>query len=290
MTVDPLATLSLWNSCCTFDQLTDAVFLEKTSGDPDWDENLLKIEYVEGVPIGFCFAVARSGKDEFVGHVKLLAVDPSYRGRGIGSSLLQQIENEFSRNGVKKVRLGEAAPNYLNPGIDPRYTAAMLFFRNRGYERFGEAYNMSVDLGALPVAPVVRDSTIEVRRANSSDRESVDGLLKTYWPSWISEVSNSFEREPISLHIAIRDGTLLGFSAYDCNNVGTGWFGPMGTAPEARGSGIGATLLHHCLSDLKMSGLETATIPWVAPIGFYSKFVGASISRVFYRFEKSLSS
>ena len=84
---------------------------------------------------------------------------------------------------------------------------------------------------------------------------------------------------------------MLGFSAYDANNIGasatgTGWFGPMGTAAAARGRGVGAVLLKRCLADMAAQGHAVSTIPWVAPVGFYAHHVGAHISRVFYRYEK----
>ena len=78
-------------------------------------------------------------------------------------------------------------------------------------------------------------------------------------------------------------------SDHNTNNFGTGWFGPMGTHPDLRGMGIGEILLKRCLQDMKEEGLEYSTIPWVAPIAFYSHYCYAMIERVFWRFEKSLA-
>ncbi|MFV1981354.1 MAG: GNAT family N-acetyltransferase, partial [Rhodothermia bacterium] len=101
-----------------------------------------------------------------------------------------------------------------------------------------------------------------------------------------SEISNCFSNMPVSLHLAFRDEALVAFSGYDGNNVGTGWFGPMGTAESARGAGIGGVLLKRCLADIKAQGKHEAIIPWVGPVGFYAHHVGARISRVFLRLEK----
>ena len=189
--------------------------------------------------------------------------------------------------------------NYLVPGIDLRYTPGWLFVQKHGYATVGEAVNMTVDLAVDPHAGPdgalwqtaadeerLEESGVEVRRATEADRGAVEALLEAHWPAWVPEVSASLGRQ--MLHVALRGGAVLGFSAADANNVGTGWFGPMGTAPEARGLGIGGVLCRRCLADLAAQGLATATIPWVAPVGFYAHHAGASVSRVFHRFEKTL--
>ena len=81
---------------------------------------------------------------------------------------------------------------------------------------------------------------------------------------------------------------MIGFAAHDANNVGTGWFGPMGTAPEFRGRRIGEVLLKRCLADTRAQGLTQATIPWVGPTEFYERTVRARITRRFVRLEKRL--
>ncbi|NND72252.1 MAG: GNAT family N-acetyltransferase, partial [Rhodothermales bacterium] len=195
-------------------------------------------------------------------------------------------EDGFLNRSVRKIRLGEAAPNYLTPGLDPRYTHAMVFFERRGYKRFGETWNLCVDLEELTDDPPWLDPDIIVRRATKSDRPKIMRLLEKNWSAWKPEIGRTFENEPVSLHIALHSDNVVAFSAFDANNFGTGWFGPMGTDPEYRGRGLGALLLKRCLYDVKAQGHSTATIPWVGPIGFYCKHVNATVDRVFYRYEK----
>ena len=132
----------------------------------------------------------------------------------------------------------------------------------------------------------LRDFGIEVRRARSGDDESLMKLLEQHWPPWKPEIGQSLLNSPPSLHLALRGGEVIAFSAWDANNRGTGWFGPMGTAPADRRRGIGHVLLFHCLSDIAAAGHQTATIPWVDPVGFYEQCVSAAVSRIFHRYEK----
>jgi hypothetical protein len=46
--------------------------------------------------------------------------------------------------------------------------------------------------------------------------------------------------------------------------------------------------LRRCLRDQKAQGHGTAIIPWVGPVGFYSRYADARLARVFYRYEKHL--
>ena len=129
---------------------------------------------------------------------------------------------------------------------------------------------------------------IRVRRAESRDNEVLQQFLQRHWPPWQHEVQCSLGRARPAVHLAFRGEELLAFSAYDGNNAGCGSFGPMGTAPTARGLGIGRVLLRRCLRDIKAKGFEQATIPWVAPTGFYEHHVGATIARRFHRYQKEL--
>ncbi len=96
-------------------------------------------------------------------------------------------------------------------------------------------------------------------------------------------------RRHAQVYLALAEERVLAFSAYDANNRGTGWFGPMGTEPAARSQGIGQVLLFHCLADMAAQGHHHATIPWVDPVDFYRRCAGAAVSRIFHRYEKVLS-
>ena len=288
---DAEALRDLWNRTAAHDPLSAALFEEKVWGDPGFSSDLALAAEEDGNVVGFAFGVVREVEGGKRGVVKLLAVAPDRQRKGIGTRLVETLESRMRDVGATAVRLGESPPNYLTPGLDPRYTRAMLLFEKRGYERLQEAIHMEVDLAgqmfetAEPERALAEDHVV-VRRAAAGDEEAVMTFLDKHWPPWKAEIGRTFANDPVSLHLAFEDGAVLGFSAYDANNVGTGWFGPMGTAPAARGRGVGAVLLKRCLADMKAQGHATSTIPWVAPVAFYAHHVGAEISRLFYRYEK----
>jgi GNAT superfamily N-acetyltransferase len=223
-----------------------------------------------------------------------LAVDPNHARKGIGSRLLEAVEQVLAASGVGRIRVAESAPNYLTPGVDLRYRAALRFFDHHGYRPLAEACNMRVSLAdrAFETAEAQRrlqDAGIEVRRATTRDRAELIRLAREFGGRWDAEVTRSLAHEPPLVHIARRGQDLLGFAASEGNNSGTGWFGPMGTTEAARGLGIGRVLLYRCLSDLAAMGFSEAIIPWVGPVAFYARHVGATIDRRFQRLEKILT-
>ncbi|WP_089941013.1 GNAT family N-acetyltransferase [Candidatus Entotheonella palauensis] len=290
---DQAAMLALWNRHAVFDPMTPALLHEKVWNDADVRPGLTWAAEQQGQLIGFSIGVVRHRETGPVGYIKLLAVDTAHRGQGVGSRLLQATECALQRAGTHEVRIGESAPNYLTPGLDQRYTAGKCFFEARGYECIGTAANLTVDLTQndfTTAEPEARLAThgITVRRAQVSDSQPILAVVKAHWPIWHAEVTNALRNVPISLHLALQQGNILGFSAYDTNNFGTGWFGPMGTIPAAEEQGLGRVLLWRCLRDQKHQGHATAMIPWVGPIDFYTRYAGAQIDRIFDRYVKRL--
>jgi len=288
----------LWKYAYVHEPSRRSLFREKVWGDPDYDPDLtLLAETGDGpenqFPIGFAMAVVRENAASRRGHIKLLAVEETMRRNKLGDHMLHLLEQRLIERGVEEIRVAESAPNYLTPGLDVRYTPGLLMLEAAGYERIGETYNLDVDLRqpfetAHNTARLASQG-VTVRRARTADAPAVAAFLSEHWPAWRAEVEVAFGQNPIALHLALRGAEVLGFSAYDTNNIGTGWFGPMGTAPVARGLGIGAVLLKRCLRDIKAQGLERAVIPWVGPVRFYANSVGATIDRVFYRYAKTIA-
>lgn len=283
--------LALWNRSARLDPLTPELFEEKVFDDPDFQPEWTLVVEDSNRVVGFAMGLARNFPDDKVGFVKFLAVDPALQRRGIGTQLLQRLESALWHAGVSHIRVLDSNPNYLLPGLDPRYTEAVIFFEHHGYKRFAETMNLEVDLSARDFNTTVmeeqlRAKGIEIRRAIMGDREDLMRLLERYWKAWIPEVDRTLLNYPISLHVAVHQNRIVGFSAHDGNNFNTGWFGPMGTDPGLQGKGVGGVLLLRCLKDIKDQGHRFAVIPWVGPYRFYSHYAGAHISRVFWRYKK----
>ena len=283
--------MALWNHSSAYPTCDKSVIHEKVFADPGVLPEMRLVATIDSRLVGFCVGALRN--DTPRGHIKLLAVDPAVRRQGIGSALLSAVEQALAAPTIGAIRIDEAAPNYLTPGLDERNQEALAFFGAHGYDVIGEAQNMSVDLTGRDFSTDAEEESlgerkITIRRASSEDRSAVDRLLDAHWPAWKGEIERAFRNDPISLHVALREGHVIGFSAYDANNVGTGWFGPMGTDPTATGQGIGRALLRRCLADLQSQSRQRATIPWVGPVEFYERHCGAVTSERFLRLEKRI--
>lgn len=278
--------LRIWNESAVFDPLTPALLEEKLLGDDDVVLEHCVVVEQDQRPIGFSVPVLRQSADGPRGFVKLFAVAPASRRQGIGRMLLSRCEETLRAAGAITIRPFESAPNYLVPGIDMRYNDALQFVRSCGYQQVGETSNLSVDL-RVPVEPVAAE--LGIRRATTADREALHAFLQPRWPTWFAEIESTFDTDLATLFIAERGARVIGFAAYDANNRNTGWFGPMGVATEARGSGVGCGLLRSCLVALQEQGRPVATIPWVGPVPFYEKCADAKLARRFARFEKALN-
>ena len=166
-----------------------------------------------------------------------------------------------------------------------------------GYERFKENENLITSLEASfeqriaqGVAQLAQQH-IEIRRAARSDDARLDDFFAAHFgDGWRFEAEMALRNHPPTLHLALRDGRILGFGAHSTQNREWGFFGPMGTAPECEGLGIGRVLLWLCLEDLRRAGHTTAVIPWVGPVSFYARHAASRVERVFWRYRLPLNS
>ena len=187
---DAAPLLAMWNATARFDPLTPDLLEEKTWDDPGFEPGLALVCEDQAGIAGFAMGVVRGAVGGARGIVKLAAAAADRRRRGIGSRLLGDLENRLLERGVTAVRVCESAPNYLTPGVDSRYSAAPYFFEQQGYERIGEACNMTVDLSApaydLAKAEArVAGHGLSTRRAGPGDRESLAALLAAAFVWWL---------------------------------------------------------------------------------------------------------
>ena len=140
--------------------------------------------------------------------------------------------------------------------------------------------DMLVSLLKLPpVAPVLEALArrgVVIRRAHPFEITKIrDFITQEFSVGWADEVMPCYARQPISLYIAIRDGAVVGFAAYE--STMRGFFGPTGVAGSERGKDIGKGLLLACLWGQREMGYAYGIIGGVGPAEFYTKCCGATL-------------
>jgi GNAT superfamily N-acetyltransferase len=216
--------------------------------------------------------------------LRVLAVDPDRRLRGVGSALLAECEQLARAAGQTKLRTCDQPGNYLSPGIDERYVETVPFLQHNGYSTVASYENLRVPLA--PIRPLPTRTDFTIRRAGPEDRDSLLECAGSFAKVWAFEIARAFEIGAV--HVALDGDRVVAFAAHDGNNRGLGWFGPAGTLESHRGKGLGAALLIPCLIDVREAGLTDGVIAWIGPREFYAKTAGAVSDRKFVVLEKPL--
>jgi mycothiol synthase len=250
-------------------------------------------------------------------HLDLIAVEPARQGEGIGRTLLRAYEARARRHGATSSTIGGSVRRYAWPGVEMGRSAALAMALRHGYQRSQVVFNMWVDLDevAAPKPAEFERLTargIDVRRATTDD---VPGLrtvarevllemagdhgtaaatappeeFEAFVGVWGEELALGVQGARSTVQIALVDGTVRAFAAQGVYR--SGMFGPMGTATDMRGTGVGAVLLRRSLDDLRHNGARHADIGWIADgaLPFYARTVGARCGAAFWVLTKPLA-
>ncbi|CCW35528.1 hypothetical protein CWRG_02358 [Chthonomonas calidirosea] len=140
--------------------------------------------------------------------------------------------------------------------------------------------DMFVNLLKLPpVDPLIqklREEGVVIRRAHPFEITPIRKFIETHFSiGWADEVTPCYARQPVTLFIALRDGKVIGFAAYEATR--RNFFGPTGVAEAERGKQIGKALLLACLHGMREMGYVYAIIGGVGPADFYARVAGATL-------------
>jgi GNAT superfamily N-acetyltransferase len=138
--------------------------------------------------------------------------------------------------------------------------------------------DMLVNLLKLPpVEPLLEDMRqkgVALRRAQPFEMTALRKYVaEQFAVTWADEITVGLSNKPVSVYVAVREGRLVGFGAYECTR--RGFFGPTGVSESERGTGIGKALLIACLWGLREMGYVYGIIGGAGPTEFYARAVGA---------------
>lgn len=226
--------------------------------------------------------------------IRVLAVAPTYRERGIGAQLLAWCEHAACTHGHPRIwALGQAG-NYLAPGIDAQDQATIGWLRRRHWREASDIRtNLIVAVHDNPLVTPARahDLSVEastrgydIRRARPDETRLLAAIGAEFGGAWPFEVERALRWRDGELtgavHVAVRGDDYCAFAAHNGNNSGLGWFGPAGTWPAHRGQRLGEAVLLACLLDVARQQ-ATCEIAWIGPEPFYQKSCGIIGRRMF---------
>ncbi|WP_164669512.1 GNAT family N-acetyltransferase [Virgibacillus doumboii] len=138
------------------------------------------------------------------------------------------------------------------------------------------ARDMITHLGAYTFPNITSNA---VRKVNKSDENNlVHFVEKNFSKGWSQTIREGFSSKEPTIYIALdTQGDIIGFAAFDVYKNKKGYFGPMGVTQSNRIKGIGYSLLHYCLKDMRDIGYEYAIIGGAGPMEFYEKACGAVV-------------
>ena len=130
-----------------------------------------------------------------------------------------------------------------------------------------------------PLDPLIRELNtqgVQIRRAQPFEITHVRLFVEENFSiAWADEVSVGFAYKPVSVYVATRNATVIGFAGYECTR--RSFFGPTGVMESERGRGIGKALLIASLWGLRELGYVYGVIGGAGPVEFYQETVGAIV-------------
>jgi mycothiol synthase len=229
--------------------------------------------------------------------IRVLAVAPGARRRGVGGALLAACEAAARGAGQTALRTLDQPGNYLAPGIDERNVETIGWLERRGWRRLDEPrLSVRIDVRGNPRVSAARAAELvaaaagrgyQVRRARPDEQALIEAVAAEFGGAWPFELARALGGGPPGVHVAVQDGAYCAFAAHDGNNRGLGWFGPTGTWPAHRGRGLGEALLLACLVDVAAHHAQ-CEVAWIGPRPFYDKVAGIAADRRFVVLTRAL--
>ena len=238
-----------------------------------------------------------------LGWILALIVAPDTQGQGLGSQLLALSEQRLRAGGAIRCDLGGGLGHFL-PGPPHHDARALAFWERHGYQRGDVVHDLRRSLRDYTAAPqpeALRSGTFRIEPGQDGEEDAIIRFLSRAFPGrWRYAVEATFARggapEDVLLlkdHAGRIQGFLsawsfrsatLGPSAYWYPALGErfGGIGPLGIAEEARGLGLGLSLVAAGVSALKARGVEECGIDWTRLVAFYER-LGFRVWRSYYR-------
>lgn len=280
----------LINRNLEFDKFSETQIKHVIFDDPNFSNEYIICGYKDEKLISFLCGTCASYKGKQIGWIKIFVVDKKFRRQGIARQMFSLIEEKFKS--CDEIRIMDSVPCYFQPGVDVRYTEAIVFLESLGYKKVAENIHLETDLTKLDFSSLkkleeqIKQQNYHVVRGTKELYKPLIVWIQQTFPAWEYEVSFSYKTKQPQIFIALYNNDVVGFSCF--NTTAEGWFGPIGVDPNHRKIGLGKILLLKSLKELKKLGYKNSVIPWISlsSLKFYVSSCNARISRCFWVYSK----
>lgn len=224
--------------------------------------------------IGYGLLHVMSREPEWVGFGDG-AVDPDWRGRGIGRWILHR---QLAR--AQALREGEAPgrPAELRATSSDTRPRELRLLTDAGFVTRRWFERMAVDLTTSPLQAPEEPTDSRIRPWQEADDDHVRqvsnlafadhfGSLPRDPATWTADVSGAHSFRPGASFVAEIDGSIVGFALaaeFEADSARrgrrTGYVSRVGTVRAARGRGIASALVHRVLTALRDDGYAQAEL------------------------------
>lgn len=265
------AVIDLWNETLTSDLVSLQKFRKQIIYDDNFDTELCYVALQDDKVIGFLLGTKRKfpylerGLEPNRGWINVMFVAKDYQRQGIGSKLVDRVENALIELGVDNITLGAYSPNYFFPGIDiEAYQNAINFFEKKGYVGSEESYSMCKDLHGFYLSDewrkkkqLAEQKGFIFRNYKNSDAIALLEFAKVNfgggWKRNALLAMQANEAEDL-IYLVLKDEEIVGFAMrkIDGNPMR---FGPIGVCEKVRNDGIGGILFELMQQEMCAKGM-----------------------------------
>jgi mycothiol synthase len=182
-------------------------------------------------------------------------VHPRWRGRGVGSTLVDRSEGRLRALGVGRIHNVALAPDAAVPPL----------LRSRGYREVRRFWEMTIELGEDPPPKPVLPDGLRIEPFSPDEGRAFHAALEeafeehwenrsepyeVWWPRQLAKP----DHDP-SLWFLVRDAEeIVAATRNDPERSGGGWIGSLGVRPAWRGRGLAKALLLHSFREFHRRG------------------------------------
>jgi GNAT superfamily N-acetyltransferase len=224
-----------------------------------------------------------------VGRLTFAQVAPSFRGRGIGTWLLEWTQQAARATGAAATAQAVSAQAH----------DAIALLESHGYTRRWDDWMFEIALDAEPPAPVLPPGYAIRTFEPGRDERTVHALIERAFSEWPDYHALSFEDwramalerpgfTPALLSVLVQDAVVGAVLMVD--DEGEGWIEQLAVAREHRGRGLGGALLQHAFRSAWDRGSRRCGLATDERTGARALYehVGMEVRRTFHEYVKPL--